>query len=145
MKQHTFPKAEHLCLKSEIDALFRPGSTSLSTFPLRATFCPRPYAGRGPRVKVLISVAKRRLRHATDRNRAKRQIREAYRLQKELLAAALPEGLGLNVAFIWLSDTPLPTSLVSARMRTVLLRLGERAATRAAAERAATAATQPEA
>ena len=84
------------------------------------------YAGHGPRVKVLISVSKRKFKHAADRNRAKRQVREAYRLQKHLLLEALPEGVALNVAFIWLSDRPVSSSLVHARLRATLKRLAER-------------------
>ena len=126
MKQFAFPKAEHLCLKKEIEELFTSGSRSVTIFPLRTTFRTKEYGGSGPRVKVLISVSKRKFKHAVDRNRAKRQVREAYRLQKHLLTEALPEGLALNVAFIWLSDQPIGSRLVHARMRTVLNRLAEK-------------------
>lgn len=83
MSQHlyTFRKPEHLCLKTEIEALFGAGNTSMSAFPLRITYRKLPYTGQGPQVKVLLSVSKRHFKHAVDRNRAKRQIREAYRLQ----------------------------------------------------------------
>ena len=77
--RHKFPKAEHICLKRDIDQLFTAGTRSAVSFPLRAIVRTRPHDGKFPRVQVLISVAKRRLRHAVDRNRAKRQIREAYR------------------------------------------------------------------
>ena len=126
MKTYTFAKPEHLCLKSEIEALFGAGSSSLTIYPLRATFRILPYAGHGPRVKVLLSVAKRKLHHAVDRNRAKRQLREAYRLQKHLLINRLPEGTALHVAFIWLSEKPVPTARVVGRMETILLHMAER-------------------
>lgn len=130
MKQFTFPKAEHLCLKKDIDALFMPGSSSMTMFPIRTTYLMKDYTGHGPKVKVLISVSKRKFKHAVDRNRAKRQIREAYRLQKHLLLESLPEGMALDVAFIWLSGKPVSSSLVHTRMNSTLKRLGEKCASK---------------
>ncbi len=127
MKQHTFKKPEHLCLKNEIEALFAPGSPAVTVYPLRAVYRTLGYSGRGPRVKVLLSVSKRRLRHAVDRNRAKRQLREAYRLQKRLLWDALPDGTAAHIAFIWLADHPKDTARIQKSVATLLLRLGEKA------------------
>lgn len=128
MPQHvyTFRKPEHLCLKKEIEALFSAGCSSMSQFPLRATFRTVVYDGTGPQVKVLLSVSKRHFKHAVDRNRAKRQLREAYRLQKQLLIGQLPPSVGVHLAFIWLSDRPMPSQVVSKRVNTILQRVGEK-------------------
>lgn len=128
MTRYTFAKPEHLCLKNEIEALFSSGSRSMTVYPIRATFRALPYAGSGPRVKVLLSVAKRRLHHAVDRNRAKRQLREAYRLQKYALLDQLPDDTALNIAFIWLPDGPKRTASVMRSMATLLTRIAEKAA-----------------
>lgn len=77
-------------------------------------------AGEQP-MQVLISVAKRHLRHATDRNRAKRQMREAWRLNRDII----PQELTLNIAFLWLADTPQPTPLIRRKMRNLLHRISE--------------------
>lgn len=125
-RRHTFHKREHLCLKSHIDSLFQAGSTSLSAYPLRMVCRQVPYDEHAPRVQVLVSVAKRHLRHAVDRNRAKRQIREAYRLRKFTLIDALPPLTACHAAFIWLSDRPEPTARVQAQMQRLLQRMAER-------------------
>lgn len=124
--RYTFPKAEHLCRQRDIDALFTPESRSLVAFPLRVLVHPVPYEGKGAKVKVLVSVSKRRFKHAVDRNRAKRQIREAYRLNKHTLLSALPEKEGLHLGFIWISDTPQDSALVHKRMRNLLQRIVEK-------------------
>ena len=114
--RHTFHKYERLCSRRLIDDLFAGGAKSFSVFPLRAVF----KHGEGANTQVLVSVSKRRLRHAVDRNRAKRQVREAYRLNKDILQKDC-----LLIAFVWLPDTPVSTERVMRSMRTLLLRINE--------------------
>lgn len=85
MSLYGFPKREHLVLKRDIDALFTAGGHSLAAYPVRAIWRLAPSAGDGARVKVMVSVSKRKFKHAVSRNRAKRQLREAYRLNKSIL------------------------------------------------------------
>ena len=80
---HTFPKEERLCSKRLIALLFSKGS-SFNVYPLRFVYHTPPDMPPGP-PQVLISVSKRYFKRATDRNRLKRQIREAYRLNKQAL------------------------------------------------------------
>ena len=125
MKQFTFPKPEHLCLQLEIESLFAAGSRSMTAFPLRVVYREVPHTS-GPAVKVLMSVSKRRFKHAVDRNRAKRQLREAYRLNKYTLLNVLPEGTGVHIAFLWLSDRPVSSRVVHSRVAALLLRVAEK-------------------
>lgn len=125
MKTYTFRKAEHLCRQRDIDALFSAGSHSMTAYPLRMVYRAATNGSRPP-VQVLLSVAKRRLHHAVDRNRAKRQLREAYRRHKHLLIDSLPEGAAWHVAFIWLAEGPADSAHIDSRMQSLLHRLAER-------------------
>ena len=77
-------------------------------------------------VQILVSVPKKRFRHAIDRNRVKRQVREAFRLHKDLLHRAVPDTQRLLLAFIWLSDEYRPSSEVSQRVVNLIRRVGEK-------------------
>lgn len=125
----TFKKQERLTSLKEIDALFeRKHSSSVSIYPLRAVY--RTFAAsdeREPAIKVLVSVAKKRLHHAVDRNRAKRQIREAYRLQHQALSQSLQaKGLRMNIAFVWLSNEPVNTQRIFEAMQNTLTSIEQR-------------------
>ena len=79
-----------------------------------------------PAVQLLLSVPKRRFKHAVDRNRLKRQLREAYRLHKQLLISVVPKGMSLALSFIWLSDSHRPTADVESRVVSLLQRIAEK-------------------
>lgn len=125
MRPHAFPKAEHLCLKREIEALFSAGSRAASAYPVRVVYRLAERTA-GPPVKVLVSVGKRHLRRAVDRNKAKRQLREAYRLHKELLRDVAPPEACLHLGFIWLADRPAATAAVEASVVRLLQRVAEK-------------------
>lgn len=125
---HTFGKEEHITSKQQVDRLFtKGGSRSLSAFPVRVVYrlYERPEQDRTC-VQVLISVPKKHLKRAVARNRAKRQIREAYRLQKQLLAQAVAEDQHLDLAFIWLSDEPVDSATIHHSVGNLLTRISER-------------------
>ena len=136
VSSYSFHKSERLCSKKLIEALFGGGHKSMSAYPLRAVFmtvedavgedeASVASAAPVPSVQVLISVSKRHFKHAVDRNRVKRQLREAYRLNKPLLLDKIGDGSHVVVAFIWLSDEHFKSSVLHAKMRKLLLRIGE--------------------
>lgn len=107
-----------------IEALFDSGrSRFVSAFPLRAVFRTTERREGSAPVLVLISVPKKRFRHAVDRNRVKRQIREAYRHHKELLWQQIPDDKMMLVGFVWLSDRHSPTAEVEKRIVSILQRI----------------------
>lgn len=81
-----FYKEERLCSKKSLDLLFKKGSSFL-LYPFRATFVFDAQPHKFP-AQVVINVAKKRYKHANDRNLIKRRTREAYRLQKNNLLYA---------------------------------------------------------
>ncbi len=115
---HTLPKEERLCSRKALEKLFGGGHQSVSAFPIRAVYMPNEVGV----VRVMVSVSKRYFKRAVKRNRIKRQLREAYRLQKELLQ---PLTGGLDIAFLWTSDEQLPTEKVFQKMQTLLQRIHE--------------------
>ena len=120
-----FPKDERLCSRKSIEALFQGGDgiKSVSAFPLRAVFTaplPAPPV-EDVKTHILFSVSKRRLHHAVDRNRAKRQLREAWRLNRQII----PQDINLNIAILWLANSPQPTQLIHRKMKNLLYRISE--------------------
>ena len=131
-------KTERLTSQLVIDKLFAGGNASMAAFPLRIVYmqmekeeqsgdAEHDESLKHPPVSILVSVPKKRFRHAVDRNRMKRLVREAYRLNKHILWNALQEkNFRLAIAFVCITDT-LPTfRSVNKSMRKALIRIGER-------------------
>ena len=125
----TFSKKERVASRKLMDTLFRPGnSKSMVAYPLRVVYRCQGRAEGDPPVQVLLSVSKRHFKRAVDRNRVKRQLREAYRHSKHLVWEPLAgrEGEALVLAFIWLSDELKPSATVADSMARLLTRVAER-------------------
>ena len=73
-------------------------------------------------VQILVSVSKRHFKRAVKRNRIKRQIREAYRHHKVILAEEVADDKSLAIAFIWQADELYDSQRVE---RCVKKRLGK--------------------
>ena len=81
-----------------------------------------------PQIKILISVPKKHFKRAVKRNRAKRQIREAYRKNKYLLLDELGNNPQEEVllAFIWLDNQLHETEAVETKVQNLLQRIAEK-------------------
>jgi len=101
--QYTFKKAERISFQKEIDCLFKQGDAFIS-YPLRVVYLKQKPVS-GAEVSVLIGVPKKRIKRAVKRNRIKRLIREAYRLNKTSLIQHVREKeSGLLIAFLFIGN-----------------------------------------
>ena len=124
---NTLHKVERLDKKKIIEKMFAGGSRSFSVFPLRVVYLPVEELEAD--ASILISVSKRRFKRAVKRNRVKRQIREAYRVNKhELLNVLAERKCRLAIAFIYLSDQLVESSIIEDGMRIALARITEKMA-----------------
>ncbi|MDE7025288.1 MAG: ribonuclease P protein component [Paramuribaculum sp.] len=69
-------------------------------YPWRVVWMVNPH--RESVAQFLISVPKKRLRHAVDRVQMRRRCREAYRLSRDLLPQPCP---GVDMAFVYVANT----------------------------------------
>ena len=125
MKTLTLGKSERLRYLSDIRTLFNEGR-SIVAFPIRAVYIKKDRAQDQPPASILVSVPKRHFKHAVDRNRVKRQIRESYRKHKTLVTDSVPEGKQLLVAFIWLSDRHFGSDEIESRIVSLLRKMADR-------------------
>lgn len=127
MERNTLSKAERMVSKKLTELLFSgQQSSSFAVYPLRAVWMTTPRAEGAEPVQILISVPKKRFHHAVDRNRVKRQVREAYRHHKHQLIAAVPADRQLSLAFVWLCDRHWSSDEVERRVVTLLRRITEK-------------------
>ena len=122
----TFKKREHIVSTRLIETLFGSGSKSMVAYPLRVVYQKIPREQTDVPVQVLISVPKKHFKHAVDRNRVKRQVREAYRHCKQPLFEAVPDDQSLLLAFLWLSDELAPSTTVNNRIKHLVTRIAEK-------------------
>ena len=101
MPSYKFSKEEKLKSQKVIQRLFEERQ-SIHYFPLRAIWSKiTPRLNSYP-AQVAITVPKKRFSKAVDRNRIKRQIREAYRLSKPILYEKLtPFEAQYGIMFIY--------------------------------------------
>lgn len=118
-QRQTLPKTERLHSRKAITVLFGGGqSRAMSSFPLRMVYVP---SQAGEPCQILVSVPKRCLHRANKRNRVKRQVREAYRKHKGIVA-----GRGVTMAFIWLDGKTWPSDKVEHSVVSLLTRMVEK-------------------
>lgn len=125
-ERFTLSKEERICSKKLINELFTGNGRSMTAFPLRVVFMKRTIVDDQPRAAMLVSVPKRYFKHAVDRNRVKRQVREAFRRNKSIITQNLTDDHeAVAIAFVWLTDEKFPSSEVENRMVRLLTRISE--------------------
>lgn len=110
--------------------LFEQGHSSIA-FPLRAVYRLHDSGKESP-AQFLITIPKKKVRHAVDRVLLRRRTREAYRLwRRALLYPALQQArIGADIAFIYLDKEPTSYDIIEERMKQLLTRIADAATAR---------------
>ena len=107
MTRYTLGKRHKLCSHTAVDRLFdgREGVKSALAYPLRAVWRENAERVTGDSVQFLITVPKKRLRHAVERVKMRRRVREAYRLSRhQYVPDASDDVTATDVAFIYVAN-----------------------------------------
>ena len=122
-QRYTFTKTEKLKSRKAIEQLFATGK-SFSNFPFRVVYLFTGDEKIKTGVQAGVSVSARNFKNATDRNRIKRLVREAYRLQKHTLTDAITgAGKKLLLFFIYTGNELPEYDLIFEKTGTALKRL----------------------
>lgn len=120
MKKFTFKRAERLKSAKTIACMFREGH-SFGVYPLRLVWLKPELPKSDAPVQFTVSVAKKNFKSAVARNRIKRKVREAWRLQKPRLYRKL-ENSGGQLAFmvLYTAKEDLPFKQIEKAMQTLI-------------------------
>lgn len=124
-KQYTFNKRERLTNVIQIEHLFNSGST-FTNKPFKIFFqfsdIPQSYP-----VTILIAVSTKKFKRAVDRNRIRRKIKEAYRLNKNILINEVNKlKLNINLGIVYISNDYNPDyHILENKLVECLIRLGK--------------------
>lgn len=121
-KRFGFPRKEKLKSRKRIEELFLTGQRFVQ-FPVRVTYR-FTAATEEPLVQVGVTASKKYFKKAVDRNRIKRLLREAYRLQKNGLVETVNERrLSGEVFFMYTEKTIASFEIIKEAVNKSITRL----------------------
>lgn len=127
-KKDTLRGKERLKFRNQIEMLFQNGE-AFSFYPLRVVYrfakTEKENGGDSP-VKVGFSIPKKRFKRAVQRNRIRRLLKESWRLQKQELYTAMPDGWQLHCFLIYVSSEMINFEQSNNAVEKVLKKLAEK-------------------
>lgn len=124
IESNTYTKQEKLKSKKAIEQLFKSGKT-IKAYPLKAIYIPKDVIDN-INLNVGVSVSKRNVKLAVNRNLIKRRMREAYRLNNKVLKQVLNENnKGFDIMFVCHSSQILSYQEIEDKIKVILNRLTE--------------------
>lgn len=112
----TYKKIEKLKSQKLIEKLFSEGK-SVAVYPLRLVYL-KTELEDPVKIKTGVSVSKRNFKKAVHRNRIKRLMREAYRLNKSKYFNNIPDQYAFMILYIGKTETDFET--ISKKMCTLM-------------------------
>jgi|LauGreDrversion4_1035100.scaffolds.fasta_scaffold101621_3 ribonuclease P protein component len=141
-KIFTYQKADKLKSRKQTQYLFAKGQ-SMNAFPIKliytiesveqlSTVLPSPFLNladikENGQLQAGVGAPSRTFRKAVLRNRVKRLLREAYRLEKPAFIASKPfQGFRVNLFFLYTDATILSSAEIQDKIKQLLMRLSEK-------------------
>lgn len=119
-----YSKSEKLKSKKAIDHLFNKGK-SINAYPIRVIYVKKAEKENST-INAGVTVSKKNIKLAVNRNHIKRRLREAYRLNNHELKAHLKtNGIQLDIMFIYSSKEKLSYENIESKIKVLLTRLSE--------------------
>ena len=123
-KKNTFSKKERLCSRKQIELLFESGKAT-NSYPIKVVFL-KVLDNVDVPAQSMFVVPKRNFKRSPDRNKLKRRMREAYRLNKnEFYLRLNQQEKKIRAAFIYTGKKLEPYSTVQSAIKKILLQLSE--------------------
>ncbi len=117
-----FSKNQKLKSKKAIDLLFKNGQ-SISSPPIHAIYLLKKELN-GVSINMAVSVPKKNIKLAVNRNLIKRRIREAYRINNsELKKSLLEKEIEINLMLIYTAKQILDYKEIEDKIKVILTRL----------------------
>ena len=119
----SFPKKERLCSRLQLEQLLTL-KQSVFSYPLKCYFQFLPSSSENEVCRMAVSVPKKLEKTAVGRNRIKRWVREAYRLNKHLLCRKISgSGEVVNMLFVCVGKEKLTYAVIEKSVMEILSKL----------------------
>jgi ribonuclease P protein component len=123
MALFSFSKKERLKNKIEIESLFSEGNRFFE-YPFNVIW--KLYSNSDSTLKMAVSVPKKKIPNATDRNKIKRLVREAFRKNKTIIQQPLEaKNVKLHLMLVYSQSSIISMSEIEDKISVTLQRLAE--------------------